>query len=103
MLETPTPAPAQFTAFGDGTPPAATGSLDVIAGVQLEIVVALGRTRMTVQQLLQLRTGSVIEIGQAGGLVEVHANGSLVAHGEVVVVGDDLGVRVVHIAEPPKS
>jgi flagellar motor switch protein FliN/FliY len=97
MLEMPTPAPAQFTAFGDGTPPSAMASMDVIAGVQLEIVVALGRTRMTVQQLLQLRTGSVIEIGQAGGLVEVLANGSLVAHGEVVVVGDDLGVRIVDI------
>jgi flagellar motor switch protein FliN/FliY len=46
---------------------------------------------------LQLRTGSVIEIGQAGGLVEVLANGSLVAMGEVVVVGDDLGVRIVDI------
>ncbi|MCE9620954.1 MAG: FliM/FliN family flagellar motor switch protein [Actinomycetia bacterium] len=99
MLETPTPAPAQFTAFGDGTPPAPTASLDVIAGVQLEIVVALGRTRMTVQQLLQLRTGSVIEIGQAGGLVEVQANGSLVASGEIVVVGDDLGVRIVDIPQ----
>ncbi len=97
MLETPSPAPAQFTAFGDGTPPSATASLDVIAGVQLEIVVALGRAKMTVQDLLQLRTGSVIEIGQAGGLVEVMANGSLVARGEVVVVGDDLGVRILEI------
>lgn len=97
MIDTPTPAPAQFTAFGDGTGPGATAGIDVIAGVQLEIVVSLGRTRMTVQQLLQLRSGSVIEVGQAGGLVEVLANGSLVAHGEVVVVGDDLGVRIVDI------
>lgn len=69
----------------------------MIAGVQLEIVVALGRTRMSVQDLLQLRAGAVIEIGQAGGLVEVLANGSLVARGEVVVVGDDLGVRIAEI------
>jgi flagellar motor switch protein FliN/FliY len=97
MLETPNPAPAQFTAFGEGTPPAATANIDVIAGVQLEIVVALGRARMTVQELLQLRSGSVVEVGQAGGLVEVLANGSLVARGEVVVVGDDLGVRIVEV------
>jgi flagellar motor switch protein FliN/FliY len=97
MLETPTPAPAQFTAFGDGTPPGTTASLDVIAGVQLEIVVALGRAKMSVQDLLQLRSGSVVEIGQAGGLVEVLANGSLVARGEVVVVGDDLGVRIIEV------
>lgn len=97
MLDTPTPAPAQFTAFGDGTPPGATASMDLIAGVQLEIVVALGRAKMSVQDLLQLRSGSVVEIGQAGGLVEVLANGSLVARGEVVVVGDDLGVRIVEV------
>ena len=95
MIETPSPAPAQFTAFGEGTANQQTANIDVIAGVQLEIVVSLGRTRMTVQQLLQLRSGSVIEVGQAGGLVEVLANGSVVAHGEVVVVGDDLGVRIV--------
>ena len=71
--------------------------MDLIAGVQLEIVVALGRAKMTVQELLQLRSGSVVEIGQAGGLVEVLANGSLVARGEVVVVGDDLGVRIVDV------
>ena len=52
---------------------------------------------MSVQDLLQLRAGSVIEIGQAGGLVEILANGSLVARGEVVVVGDDLGVRIAEI------
>jgi flagellar motor switch protein FliN/FliY len=52
---------------------------------------------MTVQDLLQLRTGSVVEIGPAGGLVEVLANGSLIARGEVVVVGDDLGVRIAEI------
>lgn len=97
MLEPPTPAPAQFTAFGDGTPPGAAASLDVIAGVQLEIVVALGRAKMSVQELLQLRTGSVVEIGHSGGLVEVLANGSIVARGEVVVVGDDLGVRITEI------
>lgn len=95
MIETPSPAPAQFTAFGEGTGNQQVANIDVIAGVQLEIVVSLGRTRMTVQQLLQLRSGSVIEVGQAGGLVEVLANGSVVAHGEVVVVGDDLGVRIV--------
>ena len=97
MIETPAPAPAQFTAFGEGVVNTQTASIDVIASVQLEIIVSLGRTRMTVQQLLQLRAGSVIEVGQAGGLVEVLANGSVVAHGEVVVVGDDLGVRIVDI------
>ncbi|MEZ5218330.1 MAG: FliM/FliN family flagellar motor switch protein [Ilumatobacteraceae bacterium] len=97
MLESPTPAPAEFTPLGEGARPGPAAGLDVIAGVQLEIVVALGRSRMAVQELLQLQAGSIIEIGQAGGLVEVLANGSLVARGEVVVVGDDLGVRIAEI------
>jgi flagellar motor switch protein FliN/FliY len=97
MLETPNPAPAQFSPLGEGTPRGAPAGLDVIAGVQLEIVVALGRTKMPVHELLQLRSGSVIEVGPAGGMVEVLANGSLVARGEVVVVGDDLGVRIAEI------
>jgi flagellar motor switch protein FliN/FliY len=50
-----------------------------------------------VQDLLQTRTGSVIELGPAGGVVEVLANGTLVARGEVVVVGDDLGVRITEV------
>ena len=103
MIETPAPAPAQFTAFGEGVVNQQVASIDVIAGVQLEIIVSLGRTRMTVQQLLQLRAGSVVEVGQAGGLVEVLANGSVVAHGEVVVVGDDLGVRIVEVLSVRQS
>jgi flagellar motor switch protein FliN/FliY len=65
--------------------------------VNLEIVVVLGRARLAVQELLQLRSGSVIELGPAGGTVEVLANGTLVGRGEVVVVGDDLGVRITEI------
>lgn len=97
MLETPVAAPAEFTAFGEGIPAAAPSDLATIAGVPLEIVVVLGRARVAVQDLLQTRTGSVIELGPAGGVVEVLANGTLVARGEVVVVGDDLGVRITEV------
>jgi flagellar motor switch protein FliN/FliY len=100
MRDTPTPAPVQLAPLGDGMPGGDAGDLAVIAGVALEIVVVLGRARLTVQELLQLRSGSVIELGPAGGLVEVLANGTLVARGEVVVVGDDLGVRITEILPP---
>ena len=103
MHETPTPAPVQLTPLGEGVTSAEPGNLAVIAGVALEIVVVLGRARLNVHELLQLRTGSVIELGPAGGLVEVLANGTLVAKGEVVVVGDDLGVRITEILPPPRS
>ena len=103
MHETPTPAPVQLTPLGEGVTNVEPGNLAVIAGVALEIVVVLGRARLNVHELLQLRTGSVIELGPAGGLVEVLANGTLVARGEVVVVGDDLGVRITEILPPQRS
>ena len=103
MHETPTPAPVQLTPLGEGVTSAEPGNLAIIAGVALEIVVVLGRARLNVHELLQLRTGSVIELGPAGGLVEVLANGTLVARGEVVVVGDDLGVRITEILPPQRS
>lgn len=103
MHETPTPAPVQLTPLGEGVTSAEPGNLSVIAGVALEIVVVIGRARLNVHELLQLRTGSVIELGPAGGLVEVLANGTLVARGEVVVVGDDLGVRITEILPPQRS
>lgn len=103
MHETPTPAPVQLTPLGEGVTSAEPGNLAVIAGVALEIVVVIGRARLNVHELLQLRTGSVIELGPAGGLVEVLANGTLVARGEVVVVGDDLGVRITEILPPQRS
>ena len=103
MHETPTPAPVQLTPLGEGVTGGEAGNLAVIAAVALEIVVVLGRARLNVHELLQLRTGSVIELGPAGGVVEVLANGTLVAKGEVVVVGDDLGVRITEILPPPRS
>jgi len=103
MHETPTPAPVQLTPLGEGVVGTEPGNLAVIAAVALEIVVVLGRARLNVNELLQLRTGSVVELGPAGGLVEVLANGTLVARGEVVVVGDDLGVRITEIQPPQRS
>ena len=103
MHETPTPAPVQLTPLGEGVPGGEAGNLAVIAAVSLEIVVVIGRARLNVHELLQLRTGSVVELGPAGGVVEVLANGTLVAKGEVVVVGDDLGVRITEILPPPRS
>ena len=103
MHDTPTPSPVQLTPLGEGVPGGEAGNLSVIAAVALEIIVVIGRARLNVHELLQLRTGSVVELGPAGGVVEVLANGTLVAKGEVVVVGDDLGVRITEILPPPRS
>lgn len=93
----PNAAPATFQSFDRGVDAAPPADLSVISDVSLEVVVVLGRTRMSISEMLQLRAGAIVELGPAGGTVEVLANGSLVAKGEVVVSGDELGVRITEV------
>jgi flagellar motor switch protein FliN/FliY len=87
-------------------PPAATHprmdrSLDFILDIPLEVSVELGRTRMVINDLLQLGQGSVIELTKlAGEPLEILVNNKLVARGEVVVVNEKFGVRVTDIVSP---
>lgn len=75
--------------------------LDFILDIPLEISVELGRTRMIINDLLQLGQGSVIELAKlAGEPLEILVNGKLVARGEVVVVNEKFGVRVTDIVSP---
>lgn len=76
-------------------------SLDFILDIPLEISVELGRTRMVINDLLQLGQGSVIELAKlAGEPLEIMVNGKLVARGEVVVVNERFGIRVTNIVSP---
>jgi flagellar motor switch protein FliN/FliY len=75
--------------------------LDMLLDVPLEVNVELGRTRLTVQDLLQLGPGSVIELDKvAGEALDILVNGRLVARGEAVVVNDKFGVRITDIVSP---
>ncbi len=75
--------------------------LDMLLDVPLEVNVELGRTRMTIQDLLQLGPGSVIELDKvAGEALDILVNGRLVARGEAVVVNDKFGVRITDIVSP---
>jgi flagellar motor switch protein FliN/FliY len=75
--------------------------LDLLLDVPLEVGVELGRTRMTIQDLLQLGPGSVIELDKvAGEALDILVNGRLVARGEAVVVNDKFGVRITDIVSP---
>ena len=75
--------------------------LDMLLDVPLEVNVELGRTRMTIQDLLQLAPGSVIELDKvAGEALDILVNGRLVARGEAVVVNDKFGVRITDIVSP---
>jgi flagellar motor switch protein FliN/FliY len=78
-----------------------TRRLDMLLDVPLEVNVELGRTRMTIQDLLQLGPGSVIELDKvAGEALDILVNGRLVARGEAVVVNDKFGVRITDIVSP---
>ncbi len=86
-------------------PPAAQPSGDVNLEVILEVPVTLsmevGRTRIPIRNLLQLNQGSVVELDRAAGEpLDVFVNGTLVAHGEVVVVNDKFGIRLTDVVSP---
>jgi len=79
----------------------ASGSLDFILDIPLEITIELGRSRMLINDLLKLGQGSVIELTKlAGDTLEVMANQKLIARGEVVVVNDKYGIRLTEIITP---
>jgi flagellar motor switch protein FliN/FliY len=73
-------------------------SLDLLHGVEMTVTVELGRTKMLLRDLLDLQTGSVIELDRAAGSpVDVLINDNLLARGEVVVLDDEFGVRILDI------
>ena len=78
-----------------GAGPGPVGDLHLLADVELTVTVELGRVRLPLRDLLRLQEGTVIELERlAGTPVDVLANGTPVARGDVVVVGDELGVRI---------
>lgn len=75
--------------------------LELLLDIPLEISVELGRVRMMVKEVIELGTGSIVEIDKAAGEpVDVMVNGRLVARGEVVVIEDNFGVRITEILSP---
>ena len=74
--------------------------LDLLGGVQMSVVAELGRTRMTVADLLSLTPGSVVELDRAAGSpIDLLVNGTLIARGEVVVVDEEFGLRISEIVD----
>jgi flagellar motor switch protein FliN len=72
--------------------------LDLLRGVEMEATAELGRTRMTVNDLLSLRTGAVIELDRvAGAAADLFVNGRLIARGEVVVIDENYGLRITQV------
>jgi len=81
--------------------PKEKNDIDLILDIPLELSVELGRTKMLVNNLLQLGQGSIIDLNKAAGeTLDIRVNGKLVARGEVVVVDEKYGIRVTDIASP---
>lgn len=75
--------------------------LDFILDIPLDVSAELGRTRLLINELLQLGQGSVVELNKlAGEPLEVYVNGKLVARGEAVVINEKFGVRLTDIISP---
>ena len=99
----PAPQPAAQSVFKplSGTTTGAGTDIDLIMDVPVQLTVELGRTRLTIKNLLQLGQGSVVELdGLAGEPMDIFVNGYLIAQGEVVVVEDKYGIRLTDIITP---
>jgi flagellar motor switch protein FliN/FliY len=76
-------------------------NLDVVLDVPVDISMEIGRTKLSIRNLLKLNQGSVIELDRlAGEPMDVLVNGTLIAHGEVVVVNDKFGIRLTDVISP---
>lgn len=94
-------SPSPFK-LGDLQPGAADGpaqSLDLLDDIELDLRIELGRTMMRLEDVLQLRNGSVVVLDKlAGDPVDIFVNGRLVARGEVLVMNDNFCIRVTELA-----
>ncbi|WP_290704490.1 flagellar motor switch protein FliN [Amphritea sp.] len=76
-------------------------SMDVILDIPVKLSMEVGRSDISIRNLLQLNQGSVVELDRvAGEPLDVLVNGTLVAHGEVVVVNDRYGIRLTDVISP---
>lgn len=81
--------------------PGTKRDLDFILDIPLEVSAELGRTRLLINELLQLGQGSVVELNKlAGEPMEIYVNGKLVARGEAVVINEKFGIRLTDIISP---
>jgi flagellar motor switch protein FliN len=100
-----------FRAAAFQQPPGSSGptvgdahpNLEVILDVPVTLSLEVGRTQMSVGNLLRLTQGSVVELDRAAGEpLDVLVNGALVAHGEIVVVNDKFGIRLTDVVSHPE-
>ncbi|MFI8739464.1 flagellar motor switch protein FliN [Stutzerimonas zhaodongensis] len=103
----PAPPRAPLEEFGSSPKSAAVPAglegpnLDVILDIPVSISMEVGSTEISIRNLLQLNQGSVVELDRlAGEPLDVLVNGTLIAHGEVVVVNEKFGIRLTDVISP---
>ena len=90
----------QYPDFSDASKKtSASGSnINMLMGVPLEVSIVIGKTRRKVKEILDFGQGTVLELEkQTGAPAEIIVNGQLLAYGDVIVIGDNFGVRVTEI------
>lgn len=93
--------PAKFDALQADASRGPDLNLDVILDVPVTIALEVGRARVPIRNLLQLNPGSVLELERgAGEPLDLYVNGTLIAHGEVVVINERFGVRLTDVVSP---
>jgi flagellar motor switch protein FliN/FliY len=94
-------APARTSRSAEDMDPGDSPNLDVILDIPVTISMEVGNTEITIRNLLQLNQGSVLELDRlAGEPLDVKVNGTLIAHGEVVVVNEKFGIRLTDVISP---
>ena len=99
----PVAAPPAFTPMQTGGVFGSTGNkaLDLLMDIELPIIIELGRTQMSLKRILELGPGAIVEMDRlAGEPVDILINGKVVARGEVVVVDENFGVRILSLVSP---
>jgi flagellar motor switch protein FliN/FliY len=98
------PQPAPLGNLKPDAPEASTNrelNLDVVLDIPVTLSMEVGRSRISIRNLLQLNQGSVVELERAAGEpLDVYVNGTLIAHGEVVVVNEKFGIRLTDVISP---
>lgn len=98
------PRPAAFPSLERPAVEAAhnPASIGLLANVELEVTVHLGQTKRPIRDILSMGPGSVLELDRlAGESVDILVNGRLVARGEIVVIGENFGVRIAELIGIP--
>ncbi|WP_293264128.1 flagellar motor switch protein FliN [Neptunomonas sp.] len=94
-------ASVDFDELMDESVPISDPKLDVILDIPVTLSMEVGNTDISIRNLLQLSQGSVVELDRvAGEPLDVMVNGTLIAHGEVVVVNDRYGIRLTDVISP---